>query len=105
VTFCAGSLLLIPLYFVSHPAVGQTAHDFVVHSVMLLIIGIVGTTCRPAPVVPYPSHHEDPSSPAAAMLTGNPVGLHQVVQAGSIRCPLTGRPMPVQPGQFLRRAV
>jgi Mn2+/Fe2+ NRAMP family transporter len=44
VAFCAGSLLLIPLYFLSHPAVAQMAHDFVVRSVMLLIIGIVGTT-------------------------------------------------------------
>jgi Mn2+/Fe2+ NRAMP family transporter len=57
VAFCAGSLLLIPLYFLSHPAVGQMAHDFVVpqlpggagqlSTVMLLVIGIVGTTVAP----------------------------------------------------------
>ena len=55
--FCAGSLLLIPLYFVSHPAVGQIAHDFVVPAVMLLIIGIAGTTvpasaCRAVSLTP-----------------------------------------------------
>ncbi|MFJ8311652.1 MULTISPECIES: NRAMP family divalent metal transporter [unclassified Streptomyces] len=54
---CAGSLLLIPLYFIIHPASSQMAHDFVVPSmpggsgelatVMLLIIGIVGTTVAP----------------------------------------------------------
>jgi NRAMP (natural resistance-associated macrophage protein)-like metal ion transporter len=57
VAFCLGSLLLIPLYFLSHPAVGQMAHDFVVpmlpgragqlSTVMLLVIGIVGTTVAP----------------------------------------------------------
>jgi len=47
VAFCAGSLLLIPLYLLSHPALGQMAHDFVVRSVMLLIIRIVGTTVAP----------------------------------------------------------
>lgn len=55
--FCAGSLLLIPLYVLSHPPAGQVAKDFVVPSipggshglatVMLLIIGIVGTTVAP----------------------------------------------------------
>jgi Mn2+/Fe2+ NRAMP family transporter len=55
--FCAGSLLLIPLYVFSHPAIGQMAHGFVIPSipggsghlstVMLLIIGIVGTTVAP----------------------------------------------------------
>ena len=55
--FCAGSLLLIPLYFLSHPAVGQMASGFALPSVpgagsqlgpvMLLIIGIVGTTVAP----------------------------------------------------------
>src|ERR1700730_10638150 len=54
VTFCAGSLLLIPLYLFTHPSTGQMAHGFVVPglpggpgqlaTVMLLIIGIVGTT-------------------------------------------------------------
>jgi Mn2+/Fe2+ NRAMP family transporter len=58
VTFCVGSLLLIPLYFLLHPSVGQMAHGFTVPSlpvhgsngmgaVMLLVIGIVGTTVAP----------------------------------------------------------
>jgi Mn2+/Fe2+ NRAMP family transporter len=55
--FCAGSLLLIPVYVLSHPAAGQIARGFLVPSVpggggqlatvMLLIIGIVGTTVAP----------------------------------------------------------
>ena len=57
VAFCVGSLLLIPLYFLAHPAAAQMAHDFVVprlpggagqlSTVMLLVIGIVGTTVAP----------------------------------------------------------
>ncbi|HUB41882.1 MAG TPA: NRAMP family divalent metal transporter [Streptosporangiaceae bacterium] len=57
IAFCAGSLLLIPLYVLSHPAAGQVATGFVLPSmpggsgqlgtVMLLIIGIVGTTVAP----------------------------------------------------------
>jgi Mn2+/Fe2+ NRAMP family transporter len=57
VAFCAGSLLLIPLYFFAHPHLGQMAHDFVLPqlpggsgqlaTVMLLVIGIVGTTVAP----------------------------------------------------------
>jgi Mn2+/Fe2+ NRAMP family transporter len=57
VTFCAGSLLLIPLFLVSHPSGAQMAHGFAVPNlpgssgqmatVMLLIIGIVGTTVAP----------------------------------------------------------
>jgi Mn2+/Fe2+ NRAMP family transporter len=57
VAFCLGSLLLIPIAFMSHPSLGQMAHDFVVPqmpggsgglaTVMLLIIGIVGTTVAP----------------------------------------------------------
>ena len=57
VAFCAGSLLLIPLYFLSHPSAGQMAHGFVVPglpggsgqmaTVLLLVIGIVGTTVTP----------------------------------------------------------
>ncbi len=57
VAFCAGSLLLIPVYIFAHPHVTQMAHDFVVpqlpggagqlSTVMLLIIGIVGTTVAP----------------------------------------------------------
>ncbi|HWF80251.1 MAG TPA: NRAMP family divalent metal transporter [Streptosporangiaceae bacterium] len=55
--FCAGSLLLIPLYLFAHPSVGRMAHGFTVPSipgglgnlgtVMLLVIGIVGTTVAP----------------------------------------------------------
>src|SRR5580693_8791848 len=57
ITFCAGSLLLIPLALLTHPNVGQIAHGFVVPglpggsgqmaTVMLLVIGIVGTTVAP----------------------------------------------------------
>jgi NRAMP (natural resistance-associated macrophage protein)-like metal ion transporter len=57
VAFCAGSLLLIPIYFLAHPGAGQMARNFVVpglpggagqlSTVMLLIIGIVGTTVAP----------------------------------------------------------
>ncbi len=52
----AFSLLLIPILVVVHPPVSQVAHDFVVptiphgaplSTVMLLIIGIVGTTVAP----------------------------------------------------------
>jgi Mn2+/Fe2+ NRAMP family transporter len=55
--FCAGSLLLIPVYVLSHPPAAQMAAGFVIPSVpggsgqlgtvMLLIIGIVGTTVAP----------------------------------------------------------
>jgi Mn2+/Fe2+ NRAMP family transporter len=55
--FCIGSLLLIPVYVFAHPAAGQMLHGFVIPSmpggsgqlatVMLLIIGIVGTTVAP----------------------------------------------------------
>jgi Mn2+/Fe2+ NRAMP family transporter len=57
VAFCAGSLLLIPLYLLAHPAGSQMARGLVVPglpggsgqmaTVMLLIIGIVGTTVAP----------------------------------------------------------
>jgi Mn2+/Fe2+ NRAMP family transporter len=57
VTFCAGSLLLIPVVLLSHPSGTQMARGFVVPglpggsgqmaTVMLLIIGIVGTTVAP----------------------------------------------------------
>ncbi|CAG4920833.1 NRAMP family divalent metal transporter [Acidithrix sp. C25] len=52
----AGSLVLIPIYLMVHPPVGQMVHNFVipgfphgaqVSTVMLLIIGIVGTTVAP----------------------------------------------------------
>ena len=51
-----GSFILIPIYVMNHPAFGVVAHDFVVPSfpknaqfstVMILIIGIVGTTVAP----------------------------------------------------------
>jgi Mn2+/Fe2+ NRAMP family transporter len=55
--FCAGSLLLVPLYVLAHPPAGRMASGFVLPSipggagqmstVMLLIIGIVGTTVAP----------------------------------------------------------
>jgi len=50
------SLLLVPIYILSHPSTGTVAHDFVtpvfphgakLSDVMLLIIGIVGTTVAP----------------------------------------------------------
>ncbi|MGA8726960.1 MAG: NRAMP family divalent metal transporter [Acidimicrobiales bacterium] len=55
-TLVAGSLVLIPIYLMVHPPVGQMAHNFVVpglpghaqlSTVMLLIIAIVGTTVAP----------------------------------------------------------
>ena len=55
--FCAGSLLLIPVYILAHPAASQIGRGFLIPSVpggggqlatvMLLIIGIVGTTVAP----------------------------------------------------------
>ncbi len=55
--FCIGSLLLIPLYVIAHPPAGAMVRGFTVPSipggssglgtVMLLIIGIVGTTVAP----------------------------------------------------------
>jgi NRAMP (natural resistance-associated macrophage protein)-like metal ion transporter len=56
-TFCIGSLLLIPLYFMTHPSGASMVRGFVVPglpggsgqmaTVMLLVIGIVGTTVAP----------------------------------------------------------
>ena len=52
----AGSLVLVPIVIMAHPPIGQIAHDFLVpglpsgaqlSTVMLLIIGIVGTTVAP----------------------------------------------------------
>jgi Mn2+/Fe2+ NRAMP family transporter len=52
----AGSFVLVPIYLMVHPPIGQMAHNFVVpgfphgaqvSTVMLLIIGIVGTTVAP----------------------------------------------------------
>ena len=55
--FCAGSLLLVPVYVLAHPPVGQMARGFAIPTipggggqlatVMLLVIGIVGTTVAP----------------------------------------------------------
>ncbi len=51
-----GSLLLLPIYFLVHPSLGQVAHDLVVPQIpatdkpgdlMLLVIGLVGTTVAP----------------------------------------------------------
>jgi NRAMP (natural resistance-associated macrophage protein)-like metal ion transporter len=57
ITLCAASLLLVPIYFMVHPATAQMARGFVLpnlpggqgqlSTVMLLIIGIVGTTVAP----------------------------------------------------------
>ena len=56
VTLCAGSLLLIPIALVLHPSAGAMASGFLLPSmpggaqlstVMLLIIGLVGTTVAP----------------------------------------------------------
>ncbi len=51
-----GSLLLLPIYFLVHPPLAQVAHDFVTPAIphtdktsdlMLLVIGLVGTTVAP----------------------------------------------------------
>jgi Mn2+/Fe2+ NRAMP family transporter len=57
IAFCAGSVLLIPLFLMVHPPAAQMARGFAVPglpggqgqmaTVMLLIIGIVGTTVAP----------------------------------------------------------
>jgi len=57
VGLCGGSLLLIPVYFLAHPAASQMTRGFVtpvlpggsgqLATVMLLVIGIVGTTVAP----------------------------------------------------------
>src|SRR5215472_2866493 len=57
VGLCAGSLLLIPIYFLAHPEASQMTKGFVtpvlpggsgqLATVMLLVIGIVGTTVAP----------------------------------------------------------
>ena len=54
---CAGSLLLVPVYVLAHPQVGEMARGFAIPSipggsgqlgtVLLLVIGIVGTTVAP----------------------------------------------------------
>jgi Mn2+/Fe2+ NRAMP family transporter len=55
--FCGASLLLIPVYFLAHPAASEMARGFTIpqlpggagglSTVMLLVIGIVGTTVAP----------------------------------------------------------
>jgi hypothetical protein len=57
--FCVGSLLLVPLYLMAHPSGSSMVHGFVspalpggaatggMAAVMLLVIGIVGTTIAP----------------------------------------------------------
>jgi Mn2+/Fe2+ NRAMP family transporter len=55
--FCGGSLLLIPVFILAHPATSELARGFAVpqlpgsagglSTVMLLVIGIVGTTVAP----------------------------------------------------------
>ncbi|MFG3226195.1 NRAMP family divalent metal transporter [Kitasatospora sp. NPDC048194] len=57
ITLCAGSLLLVPVYFLLHPKTSQMAHDFVtpalpggsgqLAAVMMVVISIVGTTVAP----------------------------------------------------------
>jgi Mn2+/Fe2+ NRAMP family transporter len=57
IAFCAGSLLLVPVYFFAHPHLSTMATGFAVPqlpggsgqlaTVMLLVIGIVGTTVAP----------------------------------------------------------
>jgi len=52
---CFGSLLLVPILLKAHPPIGQTLHDLVIpglpagklSDIMLLIIGLVGTTVAP----------------------------------------------------------
>jgi Mn2+/Fe2+ NRAMP family transporter len=52
---CLGSLLLVPILLMSHPPIGQTLRDLVIpglpkgklSDIMLLIIGLVGTTIAP----------------------------------------------------------
>jgi NRAMP (natural resistance-associated macrophage protein)-like metal ion transporter len=53
--FVFANLLVIPLFFMAHPKLGQVAHDFVVPGIqggvnstsILLVIGMVGTTVAP----------------------------------------------------------
>jgi Mn2+/Fe2+ NRAMP family transporter len=52
---CLGSLLLVPILRMAHPPVGQMAHDLFIpglpegrlSDVMLMIVGLVGTTVAP----------------------------------------------------------
>ena len=56
VTLCIGSLLLVPIFVAAHPPLGAIVHDSLIPSlpkgaklsdVMLLVIGVVGTTIAP----------------------------------------------------------
>ncbi|HEV2450391.1 MAG TPA: NRAMP family divalent metal transporter [Streptosporangiaceae bacterium] len=57
IMFCGASLLLVPVYLLAHPAASQMARGFAIpalpggsgqlSTVMLLVIGIVGTTVAP----------------------------------------------------------
>jgi Mn2+/Fe2+ NRAMP family transporter len=55
VLLCLGSLVVVPIFLAAHPAVGDMARDLVIprlpqgklSDIMLLIIGIVGTTVAP----------------------------------------------------------
>ncbi len=70
----AGSLLLIPIYVLAHPPVTEMAHSFVtpafppeeLSTVMLLIIGIVGTT-----VAPWQLSSSSPTSSTSASPPGS----------------------------------
>jgi Mn2+/Fe2+ NRAMP family transporter len=52
---CFGSFLLVPIVFAAHPPIGQTVRDLLIpglpegklSNIMLLVIGIVGTTVAP----------------------------------------------------------
>jgi NRAMP (natural resistance-associated macrophage protein)-like metal ion transporter len=86
---CLGSLLLIPLYFLSHPAASQMARGFVtptlpggsggLATVMLLVIGIVGTTVAPvAAVLPAELRHRQADHAAVhPVREGRPVDRHR----------------------------
>ena len=86
---CGGSLLLIPIYFLAHPAASQMAHGFVtpvmpggsgqLATVMLLVIGIVGTTVAPvAAVLPAELRHRQADHAAVhPVREGRPVDRHR----------------------------
>jgi Mn2+/Fe2+ NRAMP family transporter len=98
VAFCLGSLLLIPLYVIAHPPVGQMARGFVIPSipggsgqlatVMLLIIGIVGTTVAPWQLFFQQSYIIDHAQ-VHAVREGRPVDRHR--DRGRRRCRADGR--------------
>ena len=89
VGLCAGSLLLIPIYFLSHPAASQMARGFVtpvlpggsgqLATVMLLVIGIVGHHGRSvAAVLPAELRDRQADHPALHQVReGRPVDRHR----------------------------